>query len=97
MQLSFPIKQNPQYFTFQELLKLHGIIQPSIIYKAYILAHGFNGDIEIFDKFITQIKETYAFKRLSNNHPRQLAYLSSILFNEIRSIEEAIKTDKLVC
>lgn len=37
----------------------------------------------------------YSYKRLENNPPRQQAWLSSVLYNELKSIEEAIKTDAI--
>lgn len=95
MQLSFPIKDNPSYISFQDILKSNRIIQPSILYKAYVLAHAFDYNPLNLAEFINQIRETYSFRKLENNPPRQSAYLSTILFNEIKGIEEALRTDRM--
>lgn len=94
-QLAFPIKSNPTYTEFKNYLLSENVIQPSILFKSYVLAHAFDYDIRRLNNFILQIKETYGWRKLSNNPPRQAAYLSTILFNEIRNIEEALKADKI--
>lgn len=95
MQLTFPIKDKSSYVSFQEILKTNRIIQPSILYKAYVLVHAFDYNPSNLEEFINQIRETYSFRKLENNLPRQSAYLSAILYNEIKGIEEALKTDRM--
>lgn len=96
MQLSFPIKKEPSYSDFQQFIKGLAVVQPSIILKAHVIAFGFDYSLTDFESFILQIKETYSYRKLESNPQRQAAYLSTILFNEIRSIEEALKDEKLM-
>ena len=95
MQLSFPVKQEPIYSSFQQVLRENGIIQPSLLFKSHVIAFGFAYDVELLKEFLSHIKESYSFRKLESNRPRQIALLSTILFNEIRSIEESLKDEKL--
>lgn len=92
---NFPIKQNPGYKTMQSILIEHGVIQPSILFKSHVLLFGFKFSLENCIEFISQIKESYGYRRLESNKLRQSAYLQTILWNEIKSIEEALKDERL--
>lgn len=96
-QLSFPIKpsKDPVYVDFQLVLIENGIIQPSVLLKAYVLAIGFKKDVNLLKGFIEQIKSSFAFSKLAKNKPRQRAYLSRVLYNEVVHIEDALKTDSI--
>lgn len=95
IQLKFPIKEFNSYHLFKEALKDHGIIQPSILLKSYVLAFGFGNDVTKLLTFLEQVKSTWQFNKLSSNEPRQMAYLSTIVYNEIKHIEEAVRADNL--
>lgn len=73
----------------------NGIIQPSVLLKSYVLAVGFKNDVNLLNDFIGQIKSSFAFSKLANNKPRQKAYLSRVLYNEVVHIEDALKTDSI--
>lgn len=90
----FPTKTSARY-GFVDILKRYGITQRSILYKSYVFVSAFNNDYFEFESFLKQITSSYSYRKLETNKPRQQAWLSSVLFNEIKAIEEAIKTDEM--
>lgn len=92
--LLFPIKTDSMS-GFKDILKRYGVTQRSILFKSYIFAAAFEDDYFEFESFLKQVTSSYSYKRLENNPPRQQAWLSSVLYNELKSIEEAIKTDAI--
>lgn len=91
----FPTREQDSYDAFKNYLLSLGIIQPSILFKSHVLAFGFNNDVNLLSLFVSQVKSSWQFNKLSSSKLRQSQYLHSILFNEIRAIEDAVKTDNL--
>lgn len=90
----FPMKSDSMT-GFKEILKRYGVTQRSILFKSYVFAAAFEDDYFEFEQFLKQVTSSYSYKKLENNKPRQQAWLSSVLYNELRAIEEAIKTDTM--
>lgn len=92
--LLFPIKTDSMS-GFKDILKRYEVTQRSILFKSYVFAAAFDNDFFEFEQFLKQVTSSYSYRKLENNKPRQQAWLSSVLYNELRSIEEAIKTDNI--
>lgn len=92
--LLFPIKTDSMA-GFRDILKRYGVTQRSILFKSYVFAAAFENDFFEFESFLKQVTSAYSYKKLESNKPRQQAWLSSVLFNELKAIEEAIKTDSM--
>lgn len=92
--LLFPIKTDSMS-GFKDILKRYGVTQRSILLKSYVFASAFEDDFFEFESFLKQVTSSYSYRRLENNIPRQQAWLSSVLYNELKSIEDAIKTDSM--
>jgi hypothetical protein len=73
---------------FLEIMKMNGVIQPSVLFKIHILIYAFDEDPLLLSEFIEQIKESYNYKKLSPNKATQSSYLTTVLFNEIKNLEE---------
>lgn len=92
--LLFPIKTDSMS-GFKDILKRYGVTQRSILFKSYVFAAAFDNDFYEFEQFLKQVTSSYSYRKLESNPPRQQAWLSSVLFGELKAIEEAIKTDSM--